>query len=245
MIIDLLVTWRENPCMLHRDYLMWNIFKSNTVCLPHESSVWLNFLRMYMHSTLFKPLSIWINDRPVAWIIIARASDSLPPTKRTVNRFWGISSVPDLARHIIPVDVRLLDKHVETPFVLRKGVPGDSKWRNGLAPLSNPTQELFDSDLNKNERTIFGVYTCWYVNTFSFRTRGFTIRFEHLYDWPNCENWVNPDWFAHTWYMYRNLDVMVLKNAHESTVHPACKVNSLSNENWPYIRSSLLAARSS
>merc|ERR550539_2039019 len=50
---------------------------------------------------------------------------SLSPTKKTVNRFWGISCVPDLARHVIPVDVRLLEKHVETPFILRKGVAGD------------------------------------------------------------------------------------------------------------------------
>ena len=55
--------------------------------------------------------------------------------KKTVNRFWGISSVPDLARYVIPVDVRLLEKHVETPFILRKGVAGDSEWRNGyIAP---------------------------------------------------------------------------------------------------------------
>jgi hypothetical protein len=37
--------------------------------------------------------------------------------------------VPDLARDVVAIDVRLLQKHVETPLVLSEGVAGDSKKR--------------------------------------------------------------------------------------------------------------------
>ena len=38
--------------------------------------------------------------------------------------------VPDLARDVVPVDVGLLEEHMQAPLVLGKGVAGDPETNN-------------------------------------------------------------------------------------------------------------------